>query len=192
MKLECPGQVHSIAKVVFASLYSWFVSLQVLYPDGQAQIIHPKPSDFRNPGPGRHRLITQVYLSHGAWTEPCQIEVRLLLAYDSSTRICRPPCLDSAEALPLVENSIEGTIPFSKPVKVYIMPKPARRWNLPISKAFLCKAASQGNQEVDSGHPVLHLSGAEHTSEPMGGELLSSSPCCYTSLIQTSVAGCSG
>ncbi|PIO22387.1 hypothetical protein AB205_0209040, partial [Aquarana catesbeiana] len=41
---------------------------QVVYPDGQIQIIHPKPADFRNPGPGRHRLITQVYLSHTAWT----------------------------------------------------------------------------------------------------------------------------
>lgn len=44
------------------------VTSQVLYPDGQAQVIHPKPADFRNPGPGRHRLITQVYLSHTAWT----------------------------------------------------------------------------------------------------------------------------
>ncbi|XP_072582093.1 integrator complex subunit 4 isoform X4 [Vulpes vulpes] len=45
------------------------VKVQVLYPDGQAQMIHPKPADFRNPGPGRHRLITQVYLSHTAWTD---------------------------------------------------------------------------------------------------------------------------
>ncbi|XP_042315886.1 integrator complex subunit 4 [Sceloporus undulatus] len=108
------------------------VKVQVLYPDGQAQIIHPKPADFRNPGPGRHRLITQVYLSHTAWTEPCQIEVRLLLAYSSdrnkaSTRLPRSMWGDSFDLLPQSENAIEGTIPFSKPVKVYIMPKPARR-----------------------------------------------------------------
>ncbi|NWX65869.1 INT4 protein, partial [Promerops cafer] len=108
------------------------VKVQVLYPDGQAQLIHPKPADFRNPGPGRHRLITQVYLSHTAWTEPCQIEVRLLLAYNSnrskaSTRIPKSTWSESLEALPPSENGIEGTIPFSKPVKVYIMPKPARR-----------------------------------------------------------------
>ncbi|NXE13362.1 INT4 protein, partial [Lophotis ruficrista] len=108
------------------------VKVQVLYPDGQAQIIHPKPADFRNPGPGRHRLITQVYLSHTAWTEPCQIEVRLLLAYNSnrskaSTKIPKATWSESLEALPQPENGIEGTIPFSKPVKVYIMPKPARR-----------------------------------------------------------------
>lgn len=42
--------------------------LQVLYPDGQSHVIHPKPGDFRKPGPHRHRLITQVYLSHTAWT----------------------------------------------------------------------------------------------------------------------------
>ncbi|KAJ8368039.1 hypothetical protein SKAU_G00080670 [Synaphobranchus kaupii] len=108
-----------------------WVKVQVMYPDGQSHVIHPKPGDFRNPGPGRHRLITQVYLSHTAWTEPCQIEVRLLLAYSSSaSRVPAPKTPawnESAEGLPPSENSIEGTIPFSKPVKVFIMPKPARR-----------------------------------------------------------------
>lgn len=53
---------------LFLPLFLISVTSQVLYPDGQAQMIHPKPADFRNPGPGRHRLITQVYLSHTAWT----------------------------------------------------------------------------------------------------------------------------
>ncbi|XP_077154805.1 integrator complex subunit 4 isoform X3 [Ranitomeya variabilis] len=106
------------------------VKVQVVYPDGQVQIIHPKPADFRHPGPGRHRLITQVYLSHTAWTEPCQIEVSLLLAYSSgSSRVlppsARPPWGESPDPLP--ESSIEGTLPFSKAVKVFLMPKPARR-----------------------------------------------------------------
>ncbi|XP_064414046.1 integrator complex subunit 4 isoform X2 [Latimeria chalumnae] len=110
------------------------VKVQVVYPDGQAQVIHPKPVDFRNPGPGRHRLITQVYVSHTAWTEPCQIEVRLLLAYNSSRSrasalnvVAKPAWSDSLEGLPQSENATEGTIPLSKPVKVYIMPKPPRR-----------------------------------------------------------------
>ena len=29
------------------------VKVQVFYPDGQAQMIHPKPADLRNPGPPR-------------------------------------------------------------------------------------------------------------------------------------------
>ncbi|XP_046891780.1 integrator complex subunit 4 isoform X2 [Hypomesus transpacificus] len=109
------------------------VKVQVLYPDGQSHVIHPKPGDFRNPGPGRHRLITQVYLSHTAWTEPCQVEVRLLLAYSSSSgRLSssssfKPGWSDSTEGLPTAEGATEGTIPFSKAVKVFIMPKPARR-----------------------------------------------------------------
>ncbi|ELK23652.1 Integrator complex subunit 4 [Myotis davidii] len=103
------------------------VKVQVLYPDGQAQMIHPKPADFRNPGPGRHRLITQVYLSHTAWTEPCQVEVRLLLAYNSNSRIPKSPWMEGGEISAQAETSIEGTIPFSKSVKVYIMPKPTRR-----------------------------------------------------------------
>nr|KAF6342937.1 integrator complex subunit 4 [Pipistrellus kuhlii] len=103
------------------------VKVQVLYPDGQAQMIHPKPADFRNPGPGRHRLITQVYLSHTAWTEPCQVEVRLLLAYNSNSRIPKSPWMEGGEISTQAETGIEGTIPFSKSVKVYIMPKPTRR-----------------------------------------------------------------
>uniref|UniRef100_UPI00398E87D9 integrator complex subunit 4 isoform X1 n=1 Tax=Pristiophorus japonicus TaxID=55135 RepID=UPI00398E87D9 len=110
------------------------VKVQVMYPDGQAHTIHPKPADFRNPGPGRHRLITQVYLSHSAWTEPCQVEVRLLLAYSSSrsrtSGLCtasRPAWSDSVDGVPQTESVIEGTINLSRPVKVYLMPKPARR-----------------------------------------------------------------
>ncbi|KAL6115657.1 ints4 [Pungitius sinensis] len=107
------------------------VKVQVLYPDGQSHVIHPKPGDFRKPAPDRYRLITQVYLSHTAWTEPSQIEVRLLLAYSSSsTTSLSAPKLgwsDSVDGLQSPEAAVEGTIPFSKPVKVYIMPKPARR-----------------------------------------------------------------
>ncbi|KAM3616661.1 uncharacterized protein V6R79_021426 [Siganus canaliculatus] len=114
------------------------VKVQVLYPDGQSHVIHPRPGDFRKPGPDRHRLITQVYLSHTAWTEPSQIEVRLLLAYSSSTSSLssssssQSPASklgwsDCGDSLPPPEAAVEGTIPFSKAVKVYIMPKPARR-----------------------------------------------------------------
>ncbi|XP_078259045.1 integrator complex subunit 4 [Rhinoraja longicauda] len=110
------------------------IKVQVTYPDGQAHIIHPKPADFRNPGPGRHRLITQVYLSHTAWTEPCQVEVRLLLAYSSGKgrpwspgALARSPWSDCAESPPQAANAIEGTINLSKQVKVYLLPKPTRR-----------------------------------------------------------------
>lgn len=60
--------------------------------------------------------------------EPCQVEVRLLLAYNSNSRIPKSPWIEAGEIPSQVETSIEGTIPFSKSVKVYIMPKPARRW----------------------------------------------------------------
>uniref|UniRef100_H2STU7 Integrator complex subunit 4 n=1 Tax=Takifugu rubripes TaxID=31033 RepID=H2STU7_TAKRU len=105
------------------------VKVQVLYPDGQSHVIHPKPGDFRKPGPDRHRLITQVYLSHTSWTEPSQIEVRLLLAYSSSSSssLSKLGWCDSNDSLPTPEATVEGTIPFSKPVKVFIMPKPPRR-----------------------------------------------------------------
>lgn len=59
--------------------------------------------------------------------EPSQIEVQLLLAYSSKLASPKPAWDESSEALPTTESSIEGTIHLSKPVKVFIMPKPARR-----------------------------------------------------------------
>lgn len=75
-------------------------------------------------------------------SEPCQIEVRLLLAYNSNrskaaAKIAKSTWNESPEALPQPESGIEGTIPFSKPVKVYIMPKPARRWSLTLQETPL-------------------------------------------------------
>nr|XP_061811956.1 integrator complex subunit 4-like [Nerophis lumbriciformis] len=105
------------------------VKVEVVYPDGQSHVIQPKPGDFRKPGPQRHRLITQIYLSHGAWTEPCHVEVRLLLAYGSSSipGDPKPAWTDGPDGFPPPEGGTEGTIAFSEPVKVFIMPKPARR-----------------------------------------------------------------
>uniref|UniRef100_A0A4W5QBS0 Integrator complex subunit 4 n=1 Tax=Hucho hucho TaxID=62062 RepID=A0A4W5QBS0_9TELE len=67
---------------------------------------------------------TSCLTAHGL---ACQIEVRLLLAY-SSSRLCKAAWSDSStEGLQPAEGATEGTIPFGKPVKVFIMPKPARR-----------------------------------------------------------------
>ncbi|CAN0081246.1 integrator complex subunit 4 isoform X2 [Lampetra fluviatilis] len=116
------------------------VRVQVVYPDGQAQIIHPRPGDFRNPREGQHRLITQVYMSHAAWTEPCHIELSLMLAFSAdSGRVGvgpAPSCLSPSPASwlesadpgpPPPANPVEGTVPLCRPVRVYVMPKPTRR-----------------------------------------------------------------
>lgn len=60
-------------------------------------------------------------------SEPSQIEVQLLLGYSSKLAASKPAWDESTEGLPTTESSIEGTINLSKPVKVFIMPKPARR-----------------------------------------------------------------
>ena len=93
-------------------------------------------------------------------SEPSQIEVRLLLAYSSSSTSLSSSSAsklgwsDSIDSLPPPEAAVEGTIPFSKSVKVFIMPKPARRW--PTDRrtlfCFTCKTFSprSGLNEVDS------------------------------------------
>ena len=49
------------------------------------------------------------------------------MAYNSNSRIPKSPWIEGGKVSPQVETSMEGTIPFSKSVNVYIMPKPARR-----------------------------------------------------------------
>uniref|UniRef100_UPI00358FD580 integrator complex subunit 4 n=1 Tax=Myxine glutinosa TaxID=7769 RepID=UPI00358FD580 len=114
------------------------VRVQVVYPDGQSQIIHPRAADFRNPSPGLHRLVTQVYLSHSAWTEPCEIEISLLLNYSTANSISPPSCASSPAAnctesfeslsLPFVgSDPTEGSLPLCAPTRVLVAPKPPRR-----------------------------------------------------------------
>ncbi|CAG6008442.1 unnamed protein product [Menidia menidia] len=62
------------------------------------------------------------------WRETgTDIEVRLLLAYSCLPSAPRPAWSDGVDALTPPDAAVEGTIPFSKAVKVFIMPKPARR-----------------------------------------------------------------
>ena len=80
-----------------------------------------------------HQCVQCDFILSSSPSEPSQIEVRLLLAYSSSsTSLSSSPASrlgwsDSIDGLPPPELAVEGTIPFSKPVKVLIMPKPARR-----------------------------------------------------------------
>ena len=65
-------------------------------------------------------------------SEPSQIEVLLLLAYSSSctslsSSAAKQGWSDSIDGIPPPEAAVEGTIQFSKPVKVFIMPKPTGR-----------------------------------------------------------------
>lgn len=78
--------------------------------------------------PNSYQLTSHRGFLFPFFSEPCQVEVRLLLAYNSNSRIPKSPWMEGSEVSLQVETSIEGTIPFSKSVKVYIMPKPARRW----------------------------------------------------------------
>uniref|UniRef100_A0A8C4QSU2 Integrator complex subunit 4 n=1 Tax=Eptatretus burgeri TaxID=7764 RepID=A0A8C4QSU2_EPTBU len=113
------------------------VRVQVVYPDGQSQIIHPRAADFRNPSPGLHRLITQVYLSHSAWTEPCEIEISLLLTYSTDNSISPPSCASPAanctesfesSSLPFIGTvATEGSLPLCASTRVLVAPKPPRR-----------------------------------------------------------------
>ncbi|XP_078693226.1 integrator complex subunit 4-like isoform X1 [Branchiostoma floridae x Branchiostoma belcheri] len=92
------------------------VLIQLKFPDGETQLTSVRPADIHRLGPLRHRVLTQVYLSHQQWTEPCHVELGMVLPYSGRDQ----------------EEEEEGgaaanVIPLCKPVKVYILPTPTKR-----------------------------------------------------------------
>lgn len=89
--------------------------IRVKYPDLHVQLIRPKLNDFRKLGPLRSHLLTEVILSHWLWSEPCPVEISLVLCTPSDTQLM--PQIDEDA------NSIE----LCKPVLVLVATKPVKR-----------------------------------------------------------------
>ncbi|XP_033119537.1 integrator complex subunit 4-like isoform X2 [Anneissia japonica] len=96
------------------------IQIQVKFPDTQTQLFTPRMSDFRHLNPLRHRLVTQVYLSHSLWSDPCQVEICIVLGYtmDGSKGPLAPQIGNSEK---------QCALQLCKPVKVYIMPRASKR-----------------------------------------------------------------
>ncbi|XP_071501854.1 integrator complex subunit 4-like [Diadema antillarum] len=93
------------------------IRIEVKFPDFQTQVFMPRASDFRVLNDLRHRMMTEIYLSHSLWSEPCQVEISIVMTYDPN--VLGPSTSSSS--------SSGGTLALSKPVKVYLMPKPSKR-----------------------------------------------------------------
>lgn len=102
-------------------------------------MILPKLSDFRliesnkECGVSTYRLHTNVYLSHGIWTEACSVEIGILLDFrdTTSTILNASQTIISANSKP---NSIKSTksednliIDLCEPIQVYVSPKQPRK-----------------------------------------------------------------
>ncbi|XP_014681400.1 PREDICTED: integrator complex subunit 4-like [Priapulus caudatus] len=91
------------------------VRLKVTYPDTRTDLLIPKVSDFRKLSLLRHRLVTNVCLSHGVWSEACHVEISIAM------------CPHDSEG-----NKRKGTqqmefIELCPPVKVYVSPAAAKK-----------------------------------------------------------------
>lgn len=94
------------------------VRIQVKYPDQQVHLILPRMTDFREISPNHHRIITTVLLSHSIWSEPCHVEIGLVLDYsESELSAIRAPQKQTTNKMD------DYLIDLGKPVKVYISPK---------------------------------------------------------------------
>lgn len=99
------------------------IQIMVKFPDSEVQLFNPRLSDFKQLGPLKYRLMTEIYLTHGLWTEPCQIDVKVVMSY--SPKLLQKP---GTAALASSNNTNEKrTISLCDPVKVYLMPKPPKR-----------------------------------------------------------------
>eukprot|EP00106_Octopus_bimaculoides_P000834 XP_014768276.1 PREDICTED: integrator complex subunit 4-like [Octopus bimaculoides] len=87
----------------------------VKYPDLETQLVKLNFNDFRKLGPLRYNLVTNVILSHRLWSEPCHVEVSLVL--------CSEPGYQ-----PISSSNKTGlfTLQLSKPVTVLVATKPIK------------------------------------------------------------------
>ncbi|XP_071952970.1 integrator complex subunit 4-like [Antedon mediterranea] len=100
--------------------YVQSIQIQVKFPDTQTQLFTPRISDFRHLNALRHHLVTQVYLSHSLWSDPCQVEICIVLGYtmDGSKGPLAPQFGNSDK---------QCALQLCKPVKVYIMPRATKK-----------------------------------------------------------------
>ncbi|XP_052217575.1 integrator complex subunit 4-like isoform X2 [Dreissena polymorpha] len=97
------------------------IRIQVKYPDTTVSLTKPGASDLKTQSNLAYRLHTQVILSHGHWSESCNVEVGIVLLSDSSlaTKFKSKTSNSSDDDRTVLE--------LCKPVKVLISPKPHKR-----------------------------------------------------------------
>ncbi|GFY47093.1 integrator complex subunit 4 [Trichonephila inaurata madagascariensis] len=98
------------------------VKVKVKYPDQQVQLILPRLADFRQQGELQYRLYTSVLLSHSIWSEACHVEMSLVLDFSDTESSARNSQKNTGWL-----KAEDNTIELSKPVKVNISPKPAKK-----------------------------------------------------------------
>ncbi|XP_052782414.1 integrator complex subunit 4-like [Mya arenaria] len=97
------------------------VRIRVQYPDTTTTLTKPSPSDLKRHSSLSHRLVSQVLISHGHWSESSTIEVSLVLINDCE----RLTKFKSQSAHSSEEN--QSVIELCIPVKVLVSPKPHKR-----------------------------------------------------------------
>ncbi|CAB3996489.1 Hypothetical predicted protein [Paramuricea clavata] len=114
------------------------VYIQVVFPDFSRQLFKPKPADFRHFSKMKHRLITKVIFSHSTWSDPCYVDVSLVLKYaqdineqevvDFITSVLETSAEKSDKKIVKqiknrADNLQDGYVELCSPVQIYVLPK---------------------------------------------------------------------
>lgn len=109
--------------------------MQIHFADKQTNLVLPRLSDFRllniddeetDTLVNDYRLQTNLYISHGVWSEPCFVEISLVLDFreslSSSSSVSQTWSLKSTPGYKLKsEESL--IIELCSPIKILISPK---------------------------------------------------------------------
>lgn len=94
--------------------------VQVKYPDTSVALTIPPSKDICKKSTQEHRLTTRVLLSHGHWSEPCAVEICLVVMATSAAKT-------KFKSHSSVSEEHGDVIQLCSPVKVLISPKPHKR-----------------------------------------------------------------
>lgn len=89
--------------------------VQVKYPDMRTELIVPGPGNMHKLGPLRHRVFSQVLLSHSLWSEACEVEISLVLL---------PSRLGAGHKTVSNERLV---VDLCDPVQILLAPRPGKR-----------------------------------------------------------------
>ena len=91
------------------------VRIAILTPDQKIMLVSPKSTDFIIKSDGTKRLLTNALVSHQVWSEALHVEMQIVLDVKASTS-------SSSQ-----RNNFDNLITLSDPIKVYVLPKAAKR-----------------------------------------------------------------
>jgi integrator complex subunit 4 len=92
------------------------IRIAIQTPDQKIMLMTPKSTDFIVKSDGTKRLLTNALMSHQIWSEALHVEIRIVLDVKANNLMAKEQ-----------RSNFDNLIALCEPIKVYVLPKAAKR-----------------------------------------------------------------